>query len=418
MHVNRLRTQRSAFIMPVGIGLLLALLLARPASAQVDFTRAADIFYGDTVNSTLNDERFFDWWRFYAVTGNEFDIDMRAENGLAPLIGILDGGGNLLLRSDDGAVNGDVRVRFTAPREGFYIIVATRVGNENGVTIGDYALSLTWLNPDPTRDPRYQDVTFACGTSEATSVVSLRLLLTADNPAVSLRAYGLDGAQPVIRYRYASDGTTGCAADAPPPGDTLILPGEAPYTLPTPAVSAVGVTLAALTSQPGSAGDELALTIGSLNDLPGRVVVVVAGLALEAAPPLDERGVPIPADADVIEVRAAPRAAAAPDGVLLYMVGASDARLDPFIRLLDAETGCDDAGRRAPDGRGCETITPFVNAGVALADGARYLGDRFDAGALIAPGDSDPHVYELTTFNRSTYGGYALLVIAALTPRA
>jgi hypothetical protein len=96
------------------------------------------------------------------------------------------------------------------------------------------------------------------------------------------------------------------------------------------------------------------------------------------------------------------------------MIGASDSRLDPFVRL-DTPEGieCDDAGRR-----GCDEVPSITGAGVAINDGVTITGDRFDAGLRLAPGHPDPLTLELSSRKSGTYGEYALLVIGELPPRS
>jgi hypothetical protein len=387
------------------------LLMASAVSAQQgSFTPSGDIFYGEEIVDRIDDERFFDSWRFFARANDIFMIRMSASEGLAPLIGVLNPGGNLLVSSGDTPPNGEATVRFTAPEEGFYLIIATRMGNENGDTVGAYTLRIDWINAPPTRDPAYQDVIFDCaGQSAATA---LTLLLYPD-PGISLtvRAYGIDGFRPALAYRYRVSGESGCTTAPAPDGDVVIFPGSTPRT------TSPDLPSAALTTPPSDNFSEVRIVLGGLNDAPGRFMLTITGLRINQTPPTDERGVPIPTDLDDLWIRMGPRVSTSADGIALYMIAADGARLDPFMRPFGQEEGCDDAGRRAAAGRNCDDVPAIIGAGVALSDGLRYQADRFDAGQIIPPGDTQPYYYALTTLNRSTYGDYAVIILGELPPR-
>lgn len=412
-----IRLDSSLITFPLRLGVLcgltvwIAALMASAVSAQQgSFTPSGDIFYGEEISDRIDDERFFDSWRFFARANDIFLIRMTASEGLAPLIGVLNPGGNLLVSSGDTPPNGEATVRFTAPEEGFYLIIATRVGNENGDTVGAYTLRIDWINAPPTRDPAYQDVIFDCAGQSAATAVTLLLY---PDPGVSLtiRAYGIDGFDPALAYRYRVSGESGCTTAPAPDGDVVIFPGSTPRT------TSPDLPSAALTTPPSDNFSEVRIVLGGLNDAPGRFMLAITGLRINQTPPTDARGVPVPIDLDDLWIRMGPRVSASADEVAIYMIAADGARLDPFMRQFGQEEGCDDAGRRAAAGRNCEDVPAITGAGVALSDGLRYLADRFDAGQIIPPGDTQPYYYALTTLNRSTYGDYAVIILGELPPR-
>lgn len=366
-------------------------LLAGVVQAQ-DTVTSIPIPYGQDVTGEISAGAFFDHWLLDARAGNRIYIRMTASNGLAPLVGILSAGGSLLARSTTGAVDGTVDLAFTIPADERYIVVATRVDNEFGTTTGAYTLRVDWLNPPPTRDPRFQDVTFACGTVEATAVSSLHFAREdADNGAYSLRVYGFDGFQPVIRVESGEhDDCITTPADAA--GDIITLPGERPITMTEADLShTVQHVITSDNADPSS----ITITIGSADGETGRFVAVIGGFTIEPATDLDD-----------MEARLAPRPAQADAALLLYVIGVNN-RLDPAAII---ESGrCDDAGRR-----GCEFIPSIAGAGVNLNNGVTVTGDRFDAGVSLA--DADPHRVEIVSFGGTTHGEYALLLIGALPP--
>jgi hypothetical protein len=387
------------------------LLMASAVSAQQgSFTPSGDIFYGEDIADRIDDERFFDAWRFFARAGDIFIIRMSASEGLAPLIGVLSPGGDLLITSGATPPNSEATVRFTAPNDGFYLIIATRMGNENGSTVGAYTLRLDWINPPPTRDPAYQDVIFDCAGQPAATVLTI-LMYPDPGIALTVRAYGFDGFEPALAYRYRVSGESGCTTAPAPDGDVIVLPGRPPRTTDSALPSA------ALVAPPSDDYAEIRLVLGGLNDAPGRFLLAISGLRINQTPPTDARGVPIPIDMDDIWLRMGPRVSTSAEGIAVYMIAADGARLDPFMRPFEQEAGCDDAGRRAAAGRDCTDVPAIIGAGVAFSDGLRYLADRFDAGQIIPPGDTTPHYYALTTLNRSTYGDYAVIILGELPPR-
>ncbi len=373
--------------------ILTLLLLSVPGAGALaqDTTTMLPISYGQQVSGDITDQQIFAHWQLLASAGDRLLIRMSATGGLRPLIGILDPDGTLLVRSDDGEVDGTVQIDFTAPAADQYRIVATRVGNQSGTTTGSYVLRVDLLNAPPTRDPAYQDVTFLCGADEATALSTISFAREPeDNGAYSLRLYGLDGFQPVIRVQTGGQDT--CTSDpADAVGDVITLPGERPITL-TDASATTQVILTDENADPQA----MLITIGSANDQPGRYLAVIGGFNLEPS-----------TDTDDYPVRLAPRPAQGDSPLLIYAVGLNN-RLDPSI--TDDLGRCDDAGRR-----GCEDVPSFDGAGVIFNGGIRVIGDRFDAGLRI--GDADQHNVQVFSFSGTTHGAYALLLIGSLPPR-
>ncbi len=372
------------------IPLCLILLLARGARAQ-DAALSLPIAYGQEVSDTISSAAFFDHWQLSASAGDQLYVRMTAVDGLRPLIGVLSAGGSLLARSANGAANDVVDLRFDVPETGLYIIVATRVDNEFGTSAGSYTLRVENLNPPPTRDPQYQDVTFACGSADATAAASIHFARDeGDNGTYSLRVYGLDGFQPVIRVE--ADAQDVCITDpADALGDVIALPGESPLALTQADLAQTAQYVISAENTPNQSS--VTITVGSLNGQAGRYLAVIGGFTVEPS-----------SDLDTFEARLAPRAASGNAPLLLYVIG--DGRLDPSII---AESGrCDDAGRR-----GCEHLPSITDSGAVFSNrGVRVLGDRFDAGTRIS--NAEPQRLQLVSFGGTTHGAYALLLIGTL----
>jgi hypothetical protein len=370
--------------------ILLILMLASVVSAQSG--RRQPISYGQSVSGMITEQAFFVQWEVDASAHDRIYVRMTAADGLRPLIGLLDAGGTLRTQSANGAVNDTVDLSYDVPTAGKYIIVATRVDNQYGTTTGSFTLSVQNANPPPTRDPAFQDVTFPCGSSDATALASLRFSReNNDNGAYSLRVYGLDGLQPVIRVQSGSSDV--CITDpADALNDVVTIPGERPLTITQPDLS--HTVQYVLTSQNIPDPASISMMIGSADGQPGRYLAVLGGFTIEPS-----------TDMDSVEIRLAPRPAQGSNPLEFYMIGVNN-RLDPTV-LTD--TGrCDDAGRR-----GCETLPSFDQAGVIFNNGVQVVGDRFDSGALLD--DTQIHPLQLLSFSGTTHGEYALFLIGALS---
>lgn len=388
--------------------LIIILLLtgaAITAAQNTDLPVVLDIRYDQTVEETITAAAFYDWWVLDAEEGDILVIDMQARNGLEPLIGLLDPSGTLVARSDDGLPDSTVTLEYTTPSTGKYTIVATRVGNQRGLTTGAYSLRLRRANavPLPAENP-YQDVTFPCEGGEATTAATLKF---ADDPVPGLRyrltVYGSDGFRPVIRVSFDRPDTGKpfelCNTDAlRTVGDMFTLPGQETQT-----ITEATLDRASQLSLTGADGmGTITLTIGSLNDQPGSWVALIEGFSID---PKD--------DVDTIEVRIGPLAALS-STLSVYMAANPDSRLDPFLAWPDGSLACDDAGRG-----GCANVPTFTGASFLLNEGKglNLKPDRSDAGLVLAPGTPDPMTLEMSSRSGNTYGGYTLILIGQLPPR-
>jgi hypothetical protein len=390
------------------IYLILIALAAVPVFAQSnDNPTVLDINYDDVVQDTITSNAFYDWWTLEAGEGDDVVIDMEASGGLAPLIGILDGSGTLVAKSDDGAVDSTVTLEYVIPSAGHYTIVATRVDNVNGTTTGSYTLRLRRANSPVVNVDPYQDVTFTCKDRgfDATTAATLSI---AEDPVPGLvhriTVYGIDGFRPVIRANF--DATNAkpfeiCTIDATNTvGDSFTLPGEETRSITADTVDRASQIVLSGADQMGI----ITLTIASKDGLPGRYMAVLEGFAIE---PKD--------DMDTVDMRVGPLAAKT-TGITAYMVAGENSRLDPFMTLVSTGQTCDDAGRGD-----CSDVPTFAQAGVLLHDGqgntVSYVGDRSDAGLTVNPGNPDTVSLQLTSRNGDTHGSYVLFFIGALPPR-
>lgn len=105
---------------------------------------------GETVEGTIDHQRFMDIYTFLGKAGQEIVVEMTSLNpgeinGLDPFLLLLDDGRIPLAEHDDivDGVERDARLEFTLPRTAYYAIVATRYDREAGTSAGPYQLTLT-----------------------------------------------------------------------------------------------------------------------------------------------------------------------------------------------------------------------------------------------------------------------------------
>ncbi|NWF69934.1 MAG: hypothetical protein HXY40_12685 [Chloroflexi bacterium] len=382
------------------LGLFSALLcLALPAWAQdatPDAPGTFNISYEEVVQQTITSGGYFDTWRLVAQVGDVIVVYMRASDGLAPYVAILDPGSNQVASSAAGAVNGEVTAEWTVTQAGIYTIVATRVDDEFGSTTGSYELQVRNANPvQPTFAP---EIIFQCQDFTAANVLNVDFGDDAgQTEGYRVSVYGLDGFLPVIRVYLSIANVTDCSQDeSGMAGDVLTLPGGETFTVPEGDIR----TAARLTFGGVERLGEVNLTIGSANSAPGRYVLVIEGLNVGTTQ-----------DVDTIRVSSGPLAAGSP--VLVYMVRAANSRVDPYMESFTLDGSvlvCDDAGRRT-----CLSQVPaFRDAALLFADGTDLIGSRFDAGLQIAPIYDAPLQINSSSFGGNTAGFYALVFIGQL----
>lgn len=405
---------RPALIIGLSFTLTLTLAAQEDPEPTPDQITDAQIRFDQVVNDTITERSIFDLWRFRANAGDIVFLQMTAADGLAPLLG-LSRGGDIIARSDvnaegeslpDAAPNGVAELEFIVPESGEYVAVPTRVGNADGTTTGSYTLTLRRANPGSDTRNTFQDVTFRCGESLAATALTLEFGLVDNETGYRFSVYGLDGFQPVIRVAAGlNDELQDCSSDSQTmANDSLTLPDGTTIQLEDTQrpINAARFTLR---------GENLArarLTIGSVDDAPGRYVLVIEGFTLD---PLTE---------NIINLGIGPLAAETTE-VSVYMVRGAASRIDPLLTYYIEEDDpsdeaqnivCDDAGRFD-----CAEVPAFSDHGVTFGDSNEIIGGMFDAGLRLAPGNPDP--IELGFSSRSRAGGtYTIFIIGELPPRA
>lgn len=102
------------------------------------------IAYNDQVLGRISNDDPVDLLRFSGKTGELVTITMTGKGALDPYLILMDGDLNELAANDDSAASRDARIaQFRLPKDGDYIILASRSSLAAGGTSGDYTLALT-----------------------------------------------------------------------------------------------------------------------------------------------------------------------------------------------------------------------------------------------------------------------------------
>jgi hypothetical protein len=378
------------------------------ATPQTDSITQSTITYGQVVEDTLTQTSFFDRWLFYGVEGDQIIVRMVASDGLAPLLGIVDSGENLIIRSDvdaegvqsDAPVNGVSQIDFVLPATGEYALVATRVGNENGTTTGSYSLALTLAENADAESTRFQEVVFRCGAAEIVSAASIELSGEPGDEDYRITVYGLDGFTPYIRVDVVdTEETLVCSNEVGETTDQqIMLPDEGELTVDQENIKAAQLALGTITQS-----GVIRVIIGSADGAAGRFYAVIEGAAIQPEGNFDR-----------VNLLPAPRAR--DETLLLYMLRNPRTRIDPQISYVmegAAENEdisiCDDAGRFD-----CEQVPTAQDYRFPLTNGEVITGDNLSAGVAIQSSDLLYAFAQLRNRSTTTTGAYTILLMGTL----
>lgn len=363
---------------------------------------------GVPVQDSITDVALYDWWTLDLSSDQIILITMTANDGLRPLVGILNPTREMVARSEPGEINGVLQLRFEAPSAGSYTIVPTRVGNEQGATTGTYTLEVTVLsNATPIEVDPFREVIIACNEMDIKNVLTLRLEddYTQTNQ-FRLSVYGLEGFMPIIRTvvkprvepfldRFCTDaneyGGPGFGQ-----GDTL--------TLTEGDSTQIEGNSARMIYENSAVVGVVQVNVGMEGELQGRFVVVIDGLQIAEAQ-----------DRDLIEIGAG-ALLNENDRVYVYAVADKTSRLDTFIEERDLTGGilfsCDDAG--VADCIDTPSLNSFELS--ILEDGTTLSGGTSDAGMALQLEEVGAQLLFIQSFRGRTHGGYSLVILGEIVP--
>jgi len=401
--------------------LILILSVSTSAIAQEnDEPLIADISYGMTVAETITDFSFFDWWQLEVTLGDKVVISMDAEDGLQPLIGLLDSNGDIVARSDLATVaevDGTAFLQYDALTEGLHTIIATREGRDQGTTTGSYVLTVTNRNNvEITRPNPFLEAEFRCSEWLLTNALTFEYREDVILPDEIIpgqvtefyrfSVFGIDGFEPVLRLQsdILMDRPLDCTDSArATEGSQLSLPIlESDYVVTEE--SADNVTMVTLTnSGEGDPLGDVAISVSAKEGTGGRFVLVMEGMEIHDR-----------SDEDAFLIRRGPLAS---DTILdVYIIGYPNSRMDPILELYDAEADitkfCDDIGTED-----CADLLDLTQLAVTVGeDGASYQGDRFDAGIRLDNPENPSEVLTIRS-RANTTGNYLVVFVGELPAR-
>lgn len=390
---------------------------AQPTPTPSDEPTISPIGFDQIVQDTITDKAVYDWWQISLQADDVIVVEMQAFDGLSPLVGILSPTQELVSRSDEARPpepNALAVVQYRATANGVFTVVATREGNQDGVTIGGYQLRVRKINAIPDRQNDLPPVEFRCNKLVGTNVLMLSFedeIPDSFTPEQGYREryrlsiYGEDAFAPLILADsdLVKTGRLDCDNDASAViGNTYTRPGEPMVTLD----EALQAHAAQVTLQNTSLQDQfgqIRFTLGSLNAAPGRYFVELEGLALEQ-----------PGDEDTLTLRPGPLAAQMP--LTVYVVGENPGRLDVSLMAYGSDNAmiaqCDDAGRGD-----CSDVPSFEGAGATTTGESEMplvVGDRFDAGVRLPVDSKWPVSIDINAGDTGTYGRYTIFIMGEL----
>ncbi len=107
--------------------------------------QSASLTYGQTVTGRITNEAFRVVYTFEGRKGDIVDVLLRRTDGnLDPVLILADDQNNLIARNDDSAASFDAAlVSQQLAHDGTYFLIVTRFGQERGMTVGSYSLTLS-----------------------------------------------------------------------------------------------------------------------------------------------------------------------------------------------------------------------------------------------------------------------------------
>ncbi len=106
-----------------------------------------DIVIGSTSTGTITADSFLHIYYFEGNAGDQVTITMTGAGGLDAYLGLVDPSDNIIAEDDDSAGGTNAQISARLPDSGWYVIIATRAGLEQGSSLGTYTLTLNSGTP-------------------------------------------------------------------------------------------------------------------------------------------------------------------------------------------------------------------------------------------------------------------------------
>lgn len=383
--------------------LLIVVWIGTATAQQADSVTTTVILPGTEVSGVISAGALFDIWQFEGRAGEEYRVEMTGAEGLAPLVGLRNSSGDIVVASSvlaDGSTaesepNGSALLLFEIPADGSYALIATRAGASIGTTTGSYVLRFDLVRqPEPTPDTQ-ADVTFRCGDDVLPAALALVVGDQSEQgDGLTVTVFGLDGFIPAVRLDR-SDGQSPCA------NETASLTSEEWFVASLPDGAAITLddsnnpSSALVRHEHGTNPVPVTITIGARETLSGALLVVVEGLTIERE-----------GDVDAVVVQPGPRVRGS--DVTMWMLRAGFSRLDPLIAVADG-VACADAGLRTCD----ESLRGAAVSRHSGAD-AVWQTDRLDSVGRLTLSELAGIEAMLSSGNPRTTGSYTLVIYMSL----
>jgi hypothetical protein len=108
-----------------------------------------EMAYGASASGNITADSFVHFYDFYGEAGQMVTITMVGAGGLDAYLGLMDPNDAVIAEDDDSAGDLNAQIAIRLPESGWYLIVATRVGIDEGTSTGSYTLQLAEGAPQP-----------------------------------------------------------------------------------------------------------------------------------------------------------------------------------------------------------------------------------------------------------------------------
>ncbi|PJF45148.1 MAG: hypothetical protein CUN55_00435 [Phototrophicales bacterium] len=138
----------AAAIPELGVGGTFGFSVLDQAPAAQPALGEDELIYGNTVRGTITDAIPIVRYRFAGNIGDPITISMATVSGdLDAYLLLVDASGNIIAEDDNSGNNTDAQLSLELPSTSDYFIIATRRGQETGLTSGEFVLALTSSAP-------------------------------------------------------------------------------------------------------------------------------------------------------------------------------------------------------------------------------------------------------------------------------
>jgi hypothetical protein len=378
----------------------MALMWAGSRTITYAYQGGISLNFGEAITGTLDDEIFRQIYSFEGRAGEVITISMnRIEGDLDPYLLLVDGEGAVLALNDDNGAGVDAVIASKRiPTDARYYVIATRFGQEQGSTTGQYTLLLERVGtgaPDDTAFIRYGES--ALGRINSDAPLAFYFLRAARGEVIEILMRRTSGNLDAKLSLATPDGVILVSNDDDPAAEGTLDARISNYT-----ILETGVYLIVATRFGQEAGDTegsyvLTVTQKSPEEL---------GISLEEARLIDYGMTVDGAVDDEIPMRYY-RFEARRGDVITVALSVDEGNLDPLVKLTDAnlvDLAADDDGGENNDAQIVAYTVPIAGTYYLVATRVGEIDGRtsgsyelqLNGRAGIAGGDVLEIIYDAT----------------------